>query len=192
VSLEDQTSADVMQAVAEGRADVGIFVGPSTDARLTARHYSSGTLAAIVPSAHILARRDAVPFDALLDFDIVGLHVGASAHELMLKSALERGRTLNARLQVRGFDAICQLVAAGLGVAVLPAATAARFAKLFDIKVLALEEAWATRDYLLATRVSDSLPAAVQRFVDALCPPASAAAPASRAREAVAIEKATP
>jgi DNA-binding transcriptional LysR family regulator len=179
-----------MQAVAEGRADVGIFVGPSTDARLAARHYNTGTLAAIVPADHILARRDAVPFDALLDFDIVGLHVGASAHELMLKSALERGRTLNARLQVRGFDAIAQLVAAGLGVAVLPADSATRFSKLFDIKVLALDEPWARRDYLLATRVSDSLPAAVQRFVDALCPP-SAATPATapaapRAREAAA------
>ena len=181
-----------MQAVAEGRADVGIFVAPSTDVRLTTRHYNSGTLAAIVPADHVLARRDAVPFDALLDFDIVGLHVGASAHELMLKSALERGRTLNARLQVRGFDAIAQLVAAGLGVAVLPAASAARFSKLFDIKVLVLEEPWAHRDYLLATRVSDSLPAAVQRFVDALCPPSApaAAAPvpaATRAREASAL-----
>ena len=144
-----------------------------------------------MPAEHILARRDAVPFDALLDFDIVGLHVGASAHELMLKSALERGRTLNARLQVRGFDAIAQLVAAGLGVAVLPSDSANRFAKLFDIKVLALEESWAQRDYLLATRVSDSLPAAVQRFVDALCPPAPAAAQAPaapvRAREASAL-----
>jgi DNA-binding transcriptional LysR family regulator len=198
VSLEDQTSTDVQQAVAEGRADVGIFVGPSTDARLTVRHYRSGTLAAIVPAEHILARRDAVPFDALLDFDIVGLHVGASAHELMLKSALERGRTLNARLQVRGFDAIAQLVEAGLGVAVLPADSAARFSKVFGIKVLALQESWAQRDYLLATRVSDSLPAAVQRFVDALCPPPAsvpAAVPApvqARARDASANEKVTP
>ena len=194
VSLEDQTSADVQQAVAEGRADVGIFVAPAIDGRLATRHYRSGTLAAVVPQDHVLARRDSVPFDALLDFDIVGLHVGASAHELMLKSALERGRTLNARLQVRGFDAICQLVAAGLGVAVLPSDTATRFAKLFDIKVLVLEEPWAHRDYLLATRVSDSLPAAVQRFVDALCPPSAPSvpvvAPASRARDA--IEKAIP
>ncbi len=171
VSLEDQTSADVQQAVAEGRADVGIFVAPGTDARLTTRHYQSGTLAVVVPADHVLARRDSVPFDALLDFDIVGLHVGAAAHETMLKSALERGRTLNARLQVRGFDAIAQLVEAGLGVAVLPATSAARFSKLFAVKVLQLEEPWARRDYLLATRVSDSLPAAVQRFVDALCPP---------------------
>jgi DNA-binding transcriptional LysR family regulator len=107
----------------------------------------------------------------------------------MLKSALERGRTLNARLQVRGFDAIAQLVAAGLGVAVLPSDTATRFSKLFDIKVLALEEPWARRDYLLATRASDSLPAAVQRFVDALCPPSAslpASAPEARVRAAAA------
>ncbi|HEX7637000.1 MAG TPA: LysR substrate-binding domain-containing protein [Burkholderiaceae bacterium] len=197
VSLEDQTSADVQQAVAEGRADVGIFVAPATDTRLAARHYRSGTLGVLVPAEHVLARRaeaegDArVPFDALLDFDIVGVHVGASAHETMLKSALERGRTLNARLQVRGFDAIAQLVEAGLGVAVLPATTAARFCRLFAVKMLELDEPWAQRDYLLATRASDSLPAAVQRFVDALCPPsASAAAPQpARARDATANER---
>ena len=74
-------------------------------------------------------------FDALLDFDIVGLHVGASAHELMLQRALEQGRTLNARWQVRGFDAIAQLVGEGLGVAVLPAVVAERFSKLFPIVV---------------------------------------------------------
>jgi DNA-binding NarL/FixJ family response regulator len=39
------------------------------------------------------------------------------------------GRTLNVRLQVRGFDAIAQLVEAGLGVAVLPAVVAQRFAQ---------------------------------------------------------------
>jgi DNA-binding transcriptional LysR family regulator len=179
VSLEDQTSAEVQQAVAEGRADIGVFVAPNGDPRLLARHYRGGTLSVLVPSGHALARGDAasagrVPFDALLDFDIVGLHVGAAAHETMLKSALERGRTLNARLQVRGFDAIAQLVEAGLGVAVLPSTTAERFGRLFAVETLALDEPWARRDYLLATRAGDSLPAAVQRFVDALCPPASA------------------
>lgn len=206
VSLEDQTSADVQRAVAEGRADVGIFVAPSIDTRLATRHYRSGALAVLVPAEHILARRamnaaaateilEAVPFDALLDFDIVGLHVGAAAHELMLKTALERGRTLNARLQVRGFDAIAQLVEAGLGVAVLPATVAVRFSKLFAVKVLGLAEPWARRDYLLATRVSDTLPAAVQRFVDALCPASSShAGPRDRISDETpsAIEKALP
>jgi DNA-binding transcriptional LysR family regulator len=34
ISLEDQTSAEVQAAVAEGRADVGIFVPPLLDNRL--------------------------------------------------------------------------------------------------------------------------------------------------------------
>ncbi|MFZ2990313.1 LysR substrate-binding domain-containing protein, partial [Ideonella sp.] len=80
-------------------------------------------------------------------------------------------RTLNARLQVRGFDAIAQLVDAGLGVALLPAAVAQRFARLFAIEVRPLAEDWARRRYLLAAREQAVLPAVVQRFVDALVQP---------------------
>lgn len=170
ISLEDQTSAEVQAAVAEGRADVGFCVAPLLDNRLATRVYRRGALAAIVPAGHALARRKAVRFAALLDHDIVGLHHGAAVHELMRAEAEGAGRPLKARLQVRGFDAIAQLVEAGLGVAVMPAAVAQRFAQLFAIKVLALDEPWAERDYLLVVRAQDMLPAVVQRFVDALCP----------------------
>ncbi|OYT86537.1 MAG: transcriptional regulator [Burkholderiales bacterium PBB6] len=172
ISLEDMTSTAVQQAVAEGRADVGVFAPPLVDARLQAWPYREGELAVVLPRGHALsAATEPLPFEALLDYDIVGLHIGASVHELMLQRALERGRTLNARLQVRGFDAIAQLVDAGLGVAVLPAAVAHRFARLFAIDVRPLDEAWARRRYLIAAREQAVLPAVVQRFVDALAQP---------------------
>ena len=170
ISLEDLTSAEIQAAVAEGRADVGICVPPMLDNRLTTWRYRHGALAAIVPARHALARRKQVRFEALLAHDIVGLHQGAAVHELMRTEAEGQGKTLKARLQVRGFDAIAQLVEAGLGVAVMPAATAERFAQVFRIKVLRLDEPWAQRDYLLAVRTQDVLPTVVQRFVDALCP----------------------
>ncbi|RZT98116.1 LysR family transcriptional regulator [Rivibacter subsaxonicus] len=178
ISLEDLTSAEVQAAVAEGRADVGICAPPVLDARLQAVAYRSGTLAAIVPRKHALAGRKRVRFDELLDDDFVGLHVGASVQELMHGQALALGRTLKARLQVRGFDAIAQMVGAGLGVAVLPAVVAERFAQLFSIRVLALDEPWATRDYQLVVRAQPVLPSVVQRFVTALCP-----TPAPNARQ---------
>jgi len=171
ISLEDQTSAEVQAAVAEGRADVGIFVPPLLDNRLHTHLYRTASLAAIVPAGHVLARRKAVRFEALLDHDIVGLHHGAAAHDLMRAEAEGQGRPLKARLQVRGFDAIAQLVEAGLGVAVMPAEVAARLARVFALKVLRLDETWAQRRYLLAVRQQDVLPTVVQRFVDALCPP---------------------
>ncbi|HOB94118.1 MAG TPA: LysR family transcriptional regulator [Aquabacterium sp.] len=170
ISLEDLTNAEVQAAVAEGRADVGIFVPPQHEARLRCRHYRDGELAVLVPRDHALARREAVPFDALLDFDIVGLHLGATLQEQMRERAQALGRTLNVRLQVRGFDAIAQLVEAGLGVAVLPAVAAQRFARIFAVQPLALQADWARRPYLLAVRDLEAQPAVVQRFVEALCP----------------------
>jgi DNA-binding transcriptional LysR family regulator len=170
ISLEDQTSAEVQAAVAEGRADVGIFVPPLLDNRLSTWRYRHGSLAAMVPAGHPLSRRKALRFETLLEHDIVGLHAGAAVHELMRAEAEGQGRVLKARLQVRGFDAIAQLVEAGLGVAVLPAAAAQRLAQVFRVKVIRLDEPWAERDYLLCVRRQDTLPTVVQRFVAALCP----------------------
>ena len=173
ISLDDLTSAEVQAAVAEGRADVGIFVPPLLDTRLDTRAYRRGVLAVMVPKGHALARQRHVRFDVLLDHDIVGVHHGAAVDELMHAEAVAQGKALKARLQVRGFDAIAQLVEAGLGVSVLPAAAAERLAQLFAVQVLALDEPWAEREYLLAVRRQELLPTVVQRFVDALCPPES-------------------
>lgn len=170
VSLEELTSADVQAAVAEGRADAGIFIAPATEAGLDDRPYREGHLAVLVPRGHVLAKKASQPFDALLDFDIVGLHAGTAAHEQMLQRARELGRTLNARMQVHGFDAIAQLVEAGLGVAVLPAVVAERFAKVFRVQPVGLNEAWARRQYRVAVKAQAVLPPPIRHFVDALSP----------------------
>jgi DNA-binding transcriptional LysR family regulator len=177
ISLEDLSSSEVQAAVAEGRADVGIYVPPRLDNRLTSWTYRHGALAAMVPAGHVLAAGDPVRFEALLDHDIIGLHAGAAAHELMRAEAEGHGRTLKSRLQVRGFDAIAQLVEAGLGVAVLPAAVAQRLAQVFRVRVLALDEPWAERDYFLAVRTQEVLTTVVQRFVQALCGQSAAGDP---------------
>jgi DNA-binding transcriptional LysR family regulator len=61
---------------------------------------------------------------------------------------------------------------------VLPAAVAARFARVFDVVPLALREDWAERQVWLAVRRQAVLPPPLQRFVDTLCPalPTGAAA----------------
>ncbi len=173
ISLEDLTSAEVQAAVAEGRADVGIFVPPLLETRLTTWHYASGELSVMVPKDHPLAGRESVTFDDLLDYDVVGLQSGAAVQEQLQQLANARGRSLKARLQVRGFDAIAQLVEAGLGVAVLPTAAVERFSKLFGVQRLKLDEDWAVREYLLAVRTQEVLPTVVRRFVEALCPDAT-------------------
>ncbi|KFX64004.1 hypothetical protein KBK24_0120270 [Burkholderia sp. K24] len=66
---------------------------------------------------HPLVGREAVSFDNALDFDFVSLSRQTSlAERLALATAPSR---LKLRVQIRSFDAICQMVATGLGVAVL-------------------------------------------------------------------------
>jgi hypothetical protein len=69
---------------------------------------------------------------------------------------------------------------------VLPAAVAERFAKVFRVQPLKLNEDWALRRYLLAVRRQDVLPPSLRRFVDTLCPvthggPVAKASPRARA-----------
>jgi DNA-binding transcriptional LysR family regulator len=170
ISMEDLTSAEVQAAVAEGRADVGVFTPPLVDNRLQTWVVGHGRLAALVPLKHPLSTREEVTFDDLLAYDLIGLHAGASAQELMREQAAARGKTLNARWQVRGFDAIAQLVEAGLGVAVLPEQPAERFTRVFGVRCLRLEEPWAEREYVLGVLRQQRLPTVVQRFVDTLIP----------------------
>ncbi|HEY8880272.1 MAG TPA: LysR family transcriptional regulator [Roseateles sp.] len=170
ISLEDLTSAEVQAAVAEGRADVGVFTPPLVDNRLQTWVVGHGRLAALLPLKHPLSAREEVTFDDLLAYDLIGLHAGASAQELMREQAAARGKTLNARWQVRGFDAIAQLVEAGLGVAVLPEQPAERFTRVFGVRSIRLEEPWAEREYVLGVLRQQRLPTVVQRFVDTLIP----------------------
>lgn len=168
VKLEELTSADVQLAVAEGRADVGIFVAPALEPGLDVRPYREGRLAIVVPLGHPLTRADGHAFDALLDFDLVGLHAGAAAHEQMLQRAQALGRPLNMRMQVHGFDAIAQLVEAGLGVAVLPEALAKRLSRVFRVRTLQLLEDWASRQILIAVRSQPVLAPPIRQFIDTL------------------------
>ncbi len=173
ISLEDQTSAELQRSVAEGAADVGIFVPPLLEpARLQTWSYRDGTLVLITPAGHALAQQPAVRFADLLEHDFIGQHTGAALQQMLLAQATELGRPLRARMQVRGFDAIAQLVEAGLGIALMPSAVAQRLARLFRLEIVALDEPWARRDYRVGVRAQEVLPAVVRRFVAFLCPAA--------------------
>ena len=67
-----------------------------------------------------LARRRTVRFEEAIDYDFVSLSKGTSLAKRLQAETEALGRSLKMRLQVRSFDAMCQMVAAGLGVAVLP------------------------------------------------------------------------
>ena len=56
------------------------------------------------------------------------------------------------RIQVRSYDAMCQMIAVNLGIGVLPYQACAPQIQAMHLKAIRLEDAWAKRSLLLATK----------------------------------------
>lgn len=183
VDLEEQMSEMVPAAVREGRSDLGIFV-EGVDARgIETRLFREDELVAVLPRAHRLAKsRQPLSFAQLLGEDWISLNTGAAMLLELQQAALAANRPLRLRFQVRSFDAVCHLVDAGLGVAVLPRAAAEPIARTMALVLRPLAEAWAKRRLLLATRAGQQ-DEAVRALADFLAQPSPNAKAQRRKRQ---------
>jgi len=178
VDLEEHLSTEVIRAVQEGTADLGIcntgVAGPGHD--LQTLPYREDQLVLIVPRGHALARKKkAVPFEATLDDDHVGLHSNSSIYLAMRDAAAAAGRTIKLRIHVTGLDAMCRMIHNGLGVGVMPRRAFELMHGVGDLESVRLTDAWARRSIGLVARDFSTLPVTARLLVDHLT--ASAAAP---------------
>lgn len=168
VDLEESISPDIIQAVTENRADLGIFGGNILAPDLQTFPYRQDRLAAIVRRDHPLAGKTVARFTDLIDQEFISLEKGSSIDTLCVKAAAELGRQLKLRIRVSGFDALFRLVEARMGVGVVPLEiTHGRFDPS-NLAAVPLDEPWALRTLVLAVRNRASLPPATRLLVDHL------------------------
>lgn len=170
VDLEEQVSTGVVVALREGRADLGVFVEGVETEGLDCRLFRRDELVLVLPARHRLNGRGAIAFSETLDEDWISLSEGAALLQKLQEAAHAAGRPLRLRMQVRSFDAVCHLVASGLGIAVLPKNAALPIVGAMKLRWRALSEPWASRRLLLATR-SGPLDPAVEDLVRFLAEP---------------------
>jgi DNA-binding transcriptional LysR family regulator len=130
--------------------------------------YREDRLVLVVPAGHPLAKRRSLRFEEATDFDIVSLSQGTSLAQRLQAETEAMGRRLRVRIQVRSFDAMCQMVAAGLGVAVLPADAVRALVRSLSLRQIPLTDGWARRQLLIGVRDLESLPRAARQLVDHL------------------------
>jgi DNA-binding transcriptional LysR family regulator len=65
---------------------------------------------------------------------------------------------LHVRARLRDFDAICQMVAADVGVGVVPEAAAKRCARTMGIATVRIRDGWANRKLVICARSFKALP----------------------------------
>lgn len=169
IDLEEHLSTEVIRAVQEGAADLGICnVGAVAAHELQALPYRRDELVLIVPRGHALAQHEALAFEDTLDFDHVGLHSNSSIYLAMREAAAAAGRTIRLRIHVTGLDAMCRMIHNGLGVGVMPRRAFTLMHGVGDLECVALADAWATRDIRLVARDFSTLPLTARLLVDHL------------------------
>ena len=166
VELEEQVSEQVVASVREGRADVGVFVGGPEVHGLEVCKFREDELVLLLPPGHRLAGKGTLEFVQALDEPWVTLHAGAAVLQAQQQAAMAAGRMLKLRMQVRSFDAVGHMVAAGLGIALVPKGVALPLVRAKALQWRALSDAWAQRQVQLCVR-SDA-DAAVKELRDFL------------------------
>lgn len=179
IDLEEHLSTEVVRAVQEGAADLGICNTADGIGSLQALPYRQDRLVLIVPRGHALGEQDAVAFEDTLDFDHVGLHSNSSIYLAMRDAAALAGRTIKLRIHVTGLDAMCRMIHNGLGVGVMPQRAFELMHGVGELEAVALTNPWATRQIELVARDFSSLPVTARLLVDHLT--ADSSSPAATA-----------
>ena len=168
IDIEERVSRDLVRALDEGRASIGVCWDHVDFEGLAHRPYRRDRLALAVYAGHALAGRASIGFEETLAFDHVGLPPPSAVHTMLQRAAAGAGRTVTYRVVVSGFDAALRVVAANLGVSVVPLEVGRRGAAGADVELIPIDDAWAERSFAICFRELESLPPASQRLVEYL------------------------
>ena len=164
VSLDERVSPDIVRAVREGAADIGVLWDASDLSGLQATPYRNDHLCLVTPLRHRWARRRRIAFAEALDEVAVSVAPGGMMDTLLRREAARLGRVPAWRIQVSSVDAAARIVAAGLGPAVLPREAIEGYASAAAVSLVPLTDPWAERRFMLCTR-SDGSAAATTRLL---------------------------
>jgi len=168
VLLEERTSSTIVKAVAESKADIGIFTLGTHMQNVEVLPYSDDELVVIAPIDHPIAENAFVSFSEALDYNFVGLHAGGSMNLQLLNAASYAGKQMKLRIEVTSFDAQCLMVEAGMGIGILPRRSAQTFLHSLRIRAITLDEPWGKRELAICVRSYASLSVAARYLVDHL------------------------
>lgn len=169
VEVQADLSPRIVQAVADGAADIGLFAGDVPTGELAVFPYHQDRLRVAVPEAHPLATAKAVRFAELLQYELIFPEERSSIDSLLYRAAARMARPVKARIRVGSFEAVFRMVEMGIGLGIVPEQFAVRVGTSMRIRTLPLDESWAVHEHKLCVRSLQSLPIAarllVERFV---------------------------
>jgi DNA-binding transcriptional LysR family regulator len=168
VDLQERPSGQVVRGIEEGAAEIGICSGEAETRALEAFHYRYDRLAVVARSDHPLAARSDILFADTLDFDHVGLHAASSIYLRSQYAASQAGKSMRLRINVPGFDAVCRMVQADMGIGLVPDRAFEVIGAGMGLRAIPLRDDWAKRELKIVVRDAAQLSATSRMVLDHL------------------------
>ena len=168
VDVEERESADIAAAIASGAADLGFAAEHALPDSIERFLFSEDRLMLVASRRSELGTRRQIHFQEVTDRDFVGLTASTALQIHISRHAAKLGARLRVRARLRDFDAICQMVAADVGVAVVPETAARRCARSMPIVPIRIRDGWANRRLTICARSFKTLPRPAKQLVEYL------------------------
>ena len=168
VEVEERESTDIAAAIATGVADLGFAAEHALPDNLERFLFSEDRLMLVAARHGEFAGRRQIDFQEVSSCDFVGLTNSTALQVHIAKHAARLGVRLKFRARLRDFDAICQMVAADVGIAVVPETAAKRCARSMPIMMIRIRDPWANRKLTICARSFKTLPRPAKLLVEHL------------------------
>ncbi|SFU31306.1 LysR substrate-binding domain-containing protein [Pseudoduganella namucuonensis] len=174
IDLEERLSYDIVQAMRDGLADIGVIADSVDSGGLELYPFRDDRLVLAMAPGHPLAarlkRKRSCAFADALGHDFIGLAGDSALQKYISGQAARLGERLTYRVRLRSLDAVCRMAASGAGLAVLPESAVLRSRDVMRIRHVQLTDAWAVRKLLICVRRYADLPGYARELVDTLQP----------------------
>jgi DNA-binding transcriptional LysR family regulator len=168
IDVEERESTDIANAIVTGAADLGLASDYALPENIERIPFSEDRLVVVVARQDELGRRRQVDFREVTGRDFIGLTASSALQAHIAGHAARLGARLRFRARLNSFDSIGQMVAAGIGVAVMPEVAAKRCARSMRIDIIRIRDPWANRRLAICARSFRALPRPAQQLVEHL------------------------
>jgi molybdate transport repressor ModE-like protein len=157
IDLHEAESADIVSAVENNKAALGIISNFFGHQNLAAQPFAADPLVLICSRQHPLNTTQNIELAHVLSYPFVGLMVYQSLQQSIEAQAQHLLTPIHYRLRLPNFAAIAQVVSQNVGVAIIPKRAAQRLQSIYDFHCVALNGAWANRQLMLVAKDFNNL-----------------------------------
>ncbi|MDB5616856.1 MAG: LysR family transcriptional regulator [Tardiphaga sp.] len=168
IELEEHSSDEIVMAVGDGTADLGIVASDVESGTLQVFPYATDHLVLAVSHEHALARQSRIKLEEALDYDFVCMQRASSNFQFLAQTCGRMGKQLNIRIHAHNFATVLRLARDNIGVALVPRRVLENNLSEESCAVVELSDEWAVRRLKVVTNEIEKAPQFTKNLLDHL------------------------